>query len=273
MHARRAGRLPFLATHVVALVWPRARRPRALFRSASRDAHQWFAPLGRSGTGRISTIGNRKARRCHLSRRLVCALRKIEQPFSARVSVLPLLFVGALLALIVCEVDLGTTALIGATAFAMMFIAGTNPVLLGFVSLGGIASIALVATKMPERMARLTAFRDLKAYQQTDGLQQMQALIAWGSGGMEGLGLGNGRQKMLYLPYAHTDFIFPMIGEELGLARQSARRLFVRRHHRLRNDDRAPCEGPFRIVACERCRLASRLASRGQHRRHHFAFA
>jgi cell division protein FtsW len=42
-------------------------------------------------------------------------------------------------------------------------------------------------------------------------------LIAWGSGGIEGLGLGNGRQKMLYLPYAHTDFIFPMIGEELGL--------------------------------------------------------
>jgi cell division protein FtsW len=42
-------------------------------------------------------------------------------------------------------------------------------------------------------------------------------LIAWGSGGIEGLGLGNGRQKMLYLPYAHTDFIFPIIGEELGL--------------------------------------------------------
>src|SRR5438046_8260303 len=45
----------------------------------------------------------------------------------------------------------------------------------------------------------------------------MQRLIAWGSGEMEGLGLGNGRQKMLYLPYAHTDFIFPIIGEELGL--------------------------------------------------------
>jgi cell division protein FtsW len=130
---------------------------------------------------------------------------------------LPLVFVGALLALIVSEVDLGTTALIGATAFAMMFIAGTNPMMLGVLSLGGISGIALVAAKMPERMARLTAFRDLKAYQQTDGLQQMQALIAWGSGGMEGLGLGNGRQKMLYLPYAHTDFIFPMIGEELGL--------------------------------------------------------
>jgi len=49
------------------------------------------------------------------------------------------------------------------------------------------------------------------------GLQQWQALIAFGSGGFEGLGLGNGRQKLLYLPESHTDFIFPMIGEELGL--------------------------------------------------------
>jgi cell division protein FtsW len=129
----------------------------------------------------------------------------------------PLIFVGALLALVVCEIDLGTTALIGAVAFVVMFIAGTHPAWLGLLSLGGIGGIAFLAAKMPERMARLTAFRDLKAYQQTDGLQQMQALIAWGSGGMEGLGLGNGRQKMLYLPYAHTDFIFPMIGEELGL--------------------------------------------------------
>ena len=58
---------------------------------------------------------------------------------------------------------------------------------------------------------------DPERFKEDAGLQQMQALIAWGSGGMEGLGLGNGRQKMLYLPYAHTDFIFPMIGEELGL--------------------------------------------------------
>ena len=54
-------------------------------------------------------------------------------------------------------------------------------------------------------------------YKLTAGLQQMQALIAWGSGGIDGLGLGNGRQKMSYLPYAHTDFIFPIVGEELGL--------------------------------------------------------
>jgi cell division protein FtsW len=131
--------------------------------------------------------------------------------------VIPFAVVVAVLLLIVMEVDLGTTALIGATMFVIMFVAGTNPVLLGLLSLGGLAGILFVATHMSERMARLSAFMDPERFKDDAGLQQMQALIAWGSGGMEGLGLGNGRQKMLYLPYAHTDFIFPMIGEELGL--------------------------------------------------------
>ena len=131
--------------------------------------------------------------------------------------VFPFGIVISLLLLIVLEVDLGTTALIGATMFVIMFVAGTNPVLLGLLSLGGVAGILFVATHMSERMARLSAFMDPERFKDDAGLQQMQALIAWGSGGMEGLGLGNGRQKMLYLPYAHTDFIFPMIGEELGL--------------------------------------------------------
>jgi cell division protein FtsW len=131
--------------------------------------------------------------------------------------VIPFAIVVILLLLIVMEVDLGTTALIGATMFVIMFVAGTNPVLLGLLSLGGLAGILFVATHMSERMARLSAFMDPERFKDDAGLQQMQALIAWGSGGMEGLGLGNGRQKMLYLPYAHTDFIFPMIGEELGL--------------------------------------------------------
>ena len=131
--------------------------------------------------------------------------------------VIPFAIVVTLLLLIVMEVDLGTTALIGATMFVIMFVAGTNPALLGLLSLGGLAGILFVATHMSERMARLSAFMDPERFKDDAGLQQMQALIAWGSGGMEGLGLGNGRQKMLYLPYAHTDFIFPMIGEELGL--------------------------------------------------------
>src|SRR5439155_26398520 len=128
---------------------------------------------------------------------------------------IPLAVVAALLALILFEVDLGTTALIGATTFTVMFVAGTNPILLCLLAVIGGSVMFVAATH--SRMERLVAFTDLQRYKEDAGLQQMQALIAWGSGGMEGLGLGNGRQKMLYLPYAHTDFIFPMIGEELGL--------------------------------------------------------
>lgn len=128
---------------------------------------------------------------------------------------IPLAVVTALLALILFEVDLGTTALIGMTTFVVMFVAGTNTVLLGLLAVIGSSVIFVGATHA--RMDRLVAFTDLERYKEDAGLQQMQALIAWGSGGMDGLGLGNGRQKMLYLPYAHTDFIFPMIGEELGL--------------------------------------------------------
>lgn len=130
---------------------------------------------------------------------------------------LPLAITALLLALIVSEVDLGTTVLLGATAFVVMFVAGANPILLGSVAFAGLGGILVMATRMAERMGRLAAFLDPERFKQDAGLQQMQALLAWGSGGMEGLGLGNGRQKMLYLPYAHTDFIFPIIGEELGL--------------------------------------------------------
>ena len=131
--------------------------------------------------------------------------------------VLPLAITSLLLALILAEVDLGTTVLLGATVFVIMFVAGASPMLLGFVSFAGLGGILLLATQISERMGRLAAFLNPERFKQDAGLQQMQALIAWGSGGMEGLGLGNGRQKMLYLPYAHTDFIFPIIGEELGL--------------------------------------------------------
>lgn len=130
---------------------------------------------------------------------------------------LPLAIVSLIICLIVTEVDLGTAALIGGTALVVMFIAGTNLALLGALSLGGVGAILFLATHISERMDRLMAFLHPEQFKQNAGLQQMQALIAWGSGGIEGLGLGNGRQKMLYLPYAHTDFIFPIIGEELGM--------------------------------------------------------
>jgi len=131
--------------------------------------------------------------------------------------IIPLAIISVPAALVLGEVDLGTTALIAATAFVVMFIAGTNPVLLGGLAFAALGGLILVATQISERMGRLSAFLHPQNYKDDAGLQQMQALIAWGSGGMDGLGLGNGRQKMLYLPYAHTDFIFPIIGEELGL--------------------------------------------------------
>ena len=131
--------------------------------------------------------------------------------------IFPLAIISVPAALVLGEVDLGTTALIGTMAFVVMFIAGTNPLLLGGLAVAGLGGLLVVATQISERMSRLSAFLHPQTYKDDAGLQQMQALIAWGSGGMDGLGLGNGRQKMLYLPYAHTDFIFPIIGEELGL--------------------------------------------------------
>jgi cell division protein FtsW len=131
--------------------------------------------------------------------------------------VAPLAVVGVLMGLIVMEVDIGSTALIGLTVVVMMFVAGTRLRFLIPLALLGLAAVALVVWLMPERTARVLAFLDLEKHREAEGLQQWMALIAFGSGGMDGLGLGNGRQKMLYLPYAHTDFIFPMIGEELGL--------------------------------------------------------
>lgn len=115
------------------------------------------------------------------------------------------------------EVDMGATALIGATAFGMMFVAGARLRILAPIVAVIFAGGYYMAMHIPERLGRLMAFRDLEKYKLGAGLQQYQALIAFGSGGAEGLGLGNSRQKLAYLPEAHTDFIFPVVGEELGL--------------------------------------------------------
>lgn len=131
--------------------------------------------------------------------------------------VIPMAVVSCLLVLIAEEVDLGTTALIGAMAVGICFVAGANKWFICGLGAVGIAGILAIASFIPERYARLTSFLHPEAERLGKGLQQWNAMIAFGSGGFEGLGLGNGRQKLLYLPEAHTDFIFPMIGEELGL--------------------------------------------------------
>ena len=130
---------------------------------------------------------------------------------------IPVAGVCLLMALIALEVDLGTTALIGGTSFLIMFVAGTNPFVIMPLSVAGVVGLLYVAMHMKERLGRIMAFLDPEKFKQGAGLQQWEGLIAFGSGGVDGLGLGCGRQKMQFLPFAHTDFIFPMIGEELGL--------------------------------------------------------
>lgn len=129
----------------------------------------------------------------------------------------PMSILGLLLLPVVLEVDIGNTALIGATGVIVMFVAGAALRWLFVMGAAGLAGVLFLAMHISERQGRLLAFLHPEKYRLGEGLQQWQALIAFGSGGVEGLGLGEGRQKMLYLPYAHTDFIFPMIGEELGL--------------------------------------------------------
>ena len=129
----------------------------------------------------------------------------------------PMAVVGVFLLLVLAEPDFGSAALLALVAFAMMFVAGVRLQFLLPTILAGVAGFAALVIHNPTRAARLMAFMDLEKYKQGPGYQVWQAILAFGSGGINGLGLGNSRQKMFYLPEAHTDFIFPIIGEELGL--------------------------------------------------------
>jgi len=140
---------------------------------------------------------------------------RVEREF-VRGFFVPLGLVAVLMFWTVIEVDVGSTSLIGATAITMSFIAGVRwRYVLGVCMLGALGIASAIAF-LPERTGRFLAFLHPEKYP-ADAYQTQQGLIALGSGGVTGLGLGNGRQKLLYLPFAHTDFIFPVIGEELGL--------------------------------------------------------
>ncbi len=128
----------------------------------------------------------------------------------------PLGVVLLIVALIAREVDLGTSTLILCTTLMVMFIAGTRLPYLALLAVGGGSALALAIRLMPQRTGRLLAFINPDQYP-TEAYQQVRGLTAFGSGGIFGLGLGNGREKFSYLPFAHTDFILPEAGEELGL--------------------------------------------------------
>lgn len=131
--------------------------------------------------------------------------------------VVPLLFVGLYSVLIILEPDFGATMLIGAVGLAVMFVGGTRIGYLLVAGVGGFCGMALLIAQDPERRARLLAFTDPEKYSSGDAFQLMQALYAFVTGGGMGVGLGESMQKRHYLPEAHTDFIFAILGEELGL--------------------------------------------------------
>ncbi len=132
--------------------------------------------------------------------------------------VLPIIvIVGVVTALILLQPDLGTAVVIGGSVFILLFVAGVKLWKLGVVAvLSGLVGTALILGE-GYRRTRLLSFFHPWADPQNTGYQIVQSLIALGSGQLVGVGLGASRQKWMYVPNAHTDFIFSILGEELGL--------------------------------------------------------
>jgi cell division protein FtsW len=130
---------------------------------------------------------------------------------------LPVGIVVAFAALVAKEPDLGTAALIFAVGVLMIFLAGGSWRYIVPIVLAAGAVLTVVVIMIPNRLQRFTAYLDVEANRRSGTYQLWQSLLAFAVGGTDGVGLGQGRQQMNFLPEAHTDFIFAVIGEELGL--------------------------------------------------------
>jgi cell division protein FtsW len=127
------------------------------------------------------------------------------------------LMTGWLAFLVVVEPDFGTALMLALIFTVMIYTAGARLVHLGLAAAPALLAAIGLLIFVPWRMKRLITFLDPWADQQGSGFQVVQSLIAIGSGGPNGLGFAQGKQKMLFLPFAHSDFIFAVVGEELGL--------------------------------------------------------
>ena len=139
----------------------------------------------------------------------------LESSFSGFVK--PLIIIALACGLLLAEPDFGAATVLLATALGMLFIGGVR--LRDFATLftGAVAAMAAIAAASPYRLRRLTGFVDPWADPYDSGFQLTQSLIAVGRGEWLGVGLGDGVQKLFYLPEAHTDFVFAVLAEELGL--------------------------------------------------------
>jgi len=143
--------------------------------------------------------------------------RKQNNVRSFSYGVLPyLLLTGLFFFLVLKQKDLGTAVLMGIILAGMLFLSGARLFHIIGILLCSLPFLYVFIFKVSYRKGRIFAFLNPWRDRLGEGYQTIQSLIALGSGGTEGLGLGHGRQKLFYLPAPHTDFIFSVIGEELG---------------------------------------------------------
>ncbi len=141
--------------------------------------------------------------------------RKVRE--LARGFLYPAAAIVCVLVLILAEPDYGTTVLTAAVSLLIMFVAGVRIHYLVLLAVAGALFITVLVAHNPNRMERLMAFLEPEKYAQTTAYQLKGALDAFVLGGRRGVGLGQGVQKQSYLPESHTDFIYAVVGEELGL--------------------------------------------------------
>ncbi len=129
----------------------------------------------------------------------------------------PLVIVGTAVVLILMEPDLGGAVFVCLILFAFLFVSGAQPRHLGILTACGLVLLVCAIITASYRSDRFDSYWNPAAHKQGKGYQLNQSILAFGAGGVKGVGLGESRQKMFYLPEAHTDFIFAVVGEETGL--------------------------------------------------------
>jgi len=128
-----------------------------------------------------------------------------------------LIVLGIFFLLILLQPDFGTAMIISIVAFLMLYAAGIRKKFLAYSVLAVVPFLIAAVMGAQYRTRRILSFLDPWADPSDTGFQAVQSFLAFGRGGIWGLGLGDSRQKLFYLPEAHTDFIFSVIGEELGI--------------------------------------------------------
>ncbi len=146
-------------------------------------------------------------------------VKKADRLSSFQYGLLPhCVIVGLMAGLVLLEPDFGTATLAAGLLVFMLYVGGVPARLIALPAIGALPVAVVAVMTQSYRLKRVLAFLSPDSDPLGINFQLKQSFIAFGSGGLWGVGLGESRQKMFYLPEAHTDFIFSVIGEELGLA-------------------------------------------------------